>query len=99
MKPPPKPGFVLVVAREWRWLMRDRLAPLLIFGVPLIAFSILVAVFSHPVVRELRTVVVDDDRSQSSRNTVSRFLKKLTCCAMTSTFTASPRSRWNRRLS
>jgi ABC-2 type transport system permease protein len=70
MKAPHKPGFVLVAVREWRWLMRDRLAPLLILGVPLIAFSILVAVFSHPVIRGLRTVVVDDDRSQSSRNLV-----------------------------
>ena len=70
MKPPHKPGFALVAAREWRWLMRDRLAPLLIFGVPLLAFAILVAVFSHPVIRGLRTVVVDDDRSQTSRNLV-----------------------------
>jgi len=70
MKPPHKPGFALVLAREWRWLMRDRLAPLLIFGVPVLAFTILVAVFSHPVIRGLRTVVVDDDRSQTSRNLV-----------------------------
>jgi len=70
VKRPAKPGFLLVAAREWRWLMRDRLAPLLIFGVPLLAFTILVAVFSHPVIRGLRTVVVDDDRSQSSRNLV-----------------------------
>jgi ABC-2 type transport system permease protein len=70
MKPAHKAGFALVVAREWRWLMRDRLAPLLIFGVPLLAFTILVAVFSHPVIRGLRTVVVDDDRSQTSRNLV-----------------------------
>ena len=70
MKRPPKPGFFPVAAREWRWLMRDRLAPLLIFGVPLLAFAILVAVFSHPVIRGLHTVVVDDDRSESSRNLV-----------------------------
>ena len=63
-------GLSLVAAREWRWLMRDRFAPLLIFGVPLLAFAILIAVFSHPVIRGLRTVVVDDDRSQSSRNLV-----------------------------
>jgi len=61
---------MLVAAREWRWLMRDRLARLLVFGVPLLAFAILVSVFSHPVIRGLRTVVVDDDRSQSSRNAI-----------------------------
>jgi len=70
MKRPHKPGFLLVAAREWRWLMRDRLAPLLVFGVPLLAFAILVAVFSHPVIRGLRMMVVDDDRTQSSRNLI-----------------------------
>jgi ABC-2 type transport system permease protein len=58
---------LLVAAREWRWLMRDRVAPLLIFGVPLLAVAILLAVFTHPVIRELRTVVIDDDRTQTSR--------------------------------
>jgi ABC-2 type transport system permease protein len=70
MKRPYRPGLLLVAAREWRWLMRDRLAPLLIFGVPLLAFAILVAVFTHPVIRGLRTVVIDDDRTQTSRNLI-----------------------------
>jgi ABC-2 type transport system permease protein len=70
MKRPPKPGLLLVAAREWRWLMRDRLAPLLVFVVPLVAFAILAAVFSQPVIRGLRTAVVDDDRTQTSRNLI-----------------------------
>src|SRR5262245_54894818 len=70
MKRPAKPGLRLVAAREWRWIMRDRLAPLVIFVVPLLAFSILVSGFSHPVMRGLRTVVVDDDRTQTSRNLI-----------------------------
>ena len=70
MKRTHRPGLLLVATREWRWLMRDRLAPLLIFGVPLLAFAILVAVFTHPVMRELHTVVIDDDRSQTSRNLI-----------------------------
>jgi ABC-2 type transport system permease protein len=70
MKRPHRPGLLLVAAREWRWLMRDRVARLLIFVVPLLAFTILVAVFSHPVMRGLRTVVIDDDRSQTSRNLI-----------------------------
>jgi ABC-2 type transport system permease protein len=62
-----KRGFWLVVRREWRWLLHDHLAPILIFGVPLFAFAVLTAVFSHPVIRELGLVVVDADRSDTSR--------------------------------
>ena|SRR5215471_10846720 len=34
MRPPPKPGFWLVVRREWRWILHDHIALILIFGVP-----------------------------------------------------------------
>src|SRR5262249_11694310 len=67
MRPAPKPGFFLVARREWRWLIRDRAALILIFGVPLFAFVVLTAVFSHPVIRGLGVVVVDADRSETSR--------------------------------
>jgi ABC-2 type transport system permease protein len=67
MKRPPKAGFLLVARREWRWLFHDRLALILIFGVPLFAFVVLTAVFSHPVIRGLGVVVVDADRSDTSR--------------------------------
>jgi len=67
MRPPPKPGFWLVARREWRWILHDRAALILIFGVPLFAFAVLTAVFSHPVIRELGVVVVDADRSDTSR--------------------------------
>jgi ABC-2 type transport system permease protein len=67
MKPAPKPGFLLVARREWRWLLHDRVALILIFGVPLFAFVALTAVFSHPVIRGLGVVVVDEDRSDTSR--------------------------------
>ena len=70
MKRPHAPGLLLVSAREWRWLVHDRVAQLLIFGVPLLAFAILIAVFSHPVMRGLRTVVVDDDRTATSRHLI-----------------------------
>jgi ABC-2 type transport system permease protein len=53
-----KPGFLLVAAREWRWLLHDRAALILIFGVPLFAFAVLTAVFSHPVIRGLGVVIV-----------------------------------------
>ena len=62
-----KPGFLLVAAREWRWLVHDRVAFFLIFGVPLFAFVALSAVFSQPVIRGLGVVVVDADRSDTSR--------------------------------
>jgi ABC-2 type transport system permease protein len=67
MRPKPKPGFLLVVRREWRWLLHDRAALILIFGVPLFAFAVLTAVFSHPVIRDLGAVIVDADRSETSR--------------------------------
>ena len=67
MRRKPKPGFLLVARREWRWLLHDRAALILIFGVPLFAFAVLAAVFSHPVIRELGVVIVDADRSETSR--------------------------------
>jgi ABC-2 type transport system permease protein len=63
----PKPGFLLVAKRECRWLLHDRAAVILIFGVPLFAFIVLTAVFSHPVIRGMGVVVVDQDRSETSR--------------------------------
>jgi ABC-2 type transport system permease protein len=62
-----KPGFLLVAAREWRWLLHDRVALFLIFGVPLFTVVVLTAVFSQPVIRGLGVVVVDADRSDTSR--------------------------------
>src|SRR5271167_1869401 len=67
MRPKPNPGFLLVARREWRWLLHDRAALILIFGVPLFAFAVLTAVVSHPLIRELGVVVVDADRSDTSR--------------------------------
>jgi ABC-2 type transport system permease protein len=67
MRPSSKPGFWLVARRECRWLFLDRVALLLIFGVPLFAFVILTTVFSHPVIRGLGVTVVDEDRSDASR--------------------------------
>jgi ABC-2 type transport system permease protein len=67
MRPAAKPGFFLVARRECRWLLHDRVALLLIFGVPLFAFLVLTAVFSHPVIRGLGVVIVDQDRSETSR--------------------------------
>jgi ABC-2 type transport system permease protein len=62
-----KPGFLLVARRECQWLLGDRVALLLIFGVPLFAFVVLTTVFSHPVIRHLGVTVVDMDRSDASR--------------------------------
>ncbi len=61
------PGFWRVAQREWRWLFQDRVALLLIFGVPLFAFVVLTTVFSHPVIRGLGVTIVDEDRSDASR--------------------------------
>jgi ABC-2 type transport system permease protein len=67
MRPPPKPGFLPVARREIRWLVRDRMALILIFAVPLFGLLVLSAAFSHPVVRGLGAVVIDEDRSEISR--------------------------------
>ena len=66
MRPAPRPGMLLVAAREWRWMRRDRLALFLSIGVPIIAFIILAGIFSNAVVRNLRVSVVDADRSSTS---------------------------------
>lgn len=66
MSTTPKPGFLLVARRECRWLFHDRVALLLIFGVPLFAFVVLTTVFSHPVIRGLGVTVVDEDKSDAS---------------------------------
>src|SRR5262252_186247 len=67
-----KPGFLLVARRELRWLLHDRAARLLIFVVPLFAFVVLTAAFSNPVIRGLGVVVVDADRSDTSRTFVEQ---------------------------
>src|SRR5215813_12467440 len=67
MRRPANPGFFLVAVREWRFLMHDRAALILMFGVPLFAFVVLAGAFSHPVIRGLGVVVVDQDRSDVSR--------------------------------
>jgi ABC-2 type transport system permease protein len=63
----PKPGFLLVAKRECQWLLQDRVALILILGVPLFAFVVLTIVFSHPVIRGLGVSIVDEDRSDASR--------------------------------
>jgi ABC-2 type transport system permease protein len=72
MRAAARPGFRLVARREWRWLLHDPVALILIFGVPLFAFVVLSLAFSHPVIRGLGVVVVDADRSQVSRDFVEQ---------------------------
>jgi ABC-2 type transport system permease protein len=66
MKAPPRPGFLLVAAREWRWMRCDGVALFLAVGVPVFAFAVLALIFSNAVVRNLRVTVVDADRSPAS---------------------------------
>jgi ABC-2 type transport system permease protein len=62
-----KPGFLMVARRECQWLFHERVALLLMFGVPLFSFVVLTTVFSRPVIRDLGVTVVDEDRSDASR--------------------------------
>jgi ABC-2 type transport system permease protein len=66
MKQSPKAGLLLVAAREWRWMLRDRIALVLSVAVPVIAFAILSLTFSNAVIRNLRVTIVDADRSPTS---------------------------------
>jgi ABC-2 type transport system permease protein len=66
MKTPPRPGILLVATRELRWMRRDGVALFLALGVPIIAFTILAAIFSNAVVRNLKVTIVDADRSPTS---------------------------------
>ncbi|ULJ75841.1 ABC transporter permease [Rhizobium gallicum] len=63
-------GIVDIAVREVIWIWRDKVALLLVVGIPLIAFSILVAIFNNAVIRDLRVDVVDQDRSNTSETFV-----------------------------
>jgi ABC-2 type transport system permease protein len=63
-------GILDVAVREVTWICRDRVALLLVVGIPLIAFAILSATFSNAVIRDLRVDVVDQDRSKTSETFV-----------------------------
>lgn len=63
-------GIVDVARREVIWIWQDKVALLLVVGIPLIAFAILAATFSNAVIRDLRVDVVDQDRSRTSETFV-----------------------------
>ena len=66
MRPPAKPGLLLVATRELRWMQRDGVALVLAVLVPILAFAILTLTFSNAVIRNLRVAIVDADRSATS---------------------------------
>lgn len=70
MSAPAAVGVLAVAAREWRWIVSDRVARLLVVVIPLLAFALLAATFGNAVIRDLRVDVVDQDRSQSSQDFV-----------------------------
>jgi ABC-2 type transport system permease protein len=63
-------GIVDVAVREVIWIWRDKVALLLVVGIPLIAFAILAATFNNAVIRDLQVDVVDQDRSNTSETFV-----------------------------
>lgn len=60
-------GFVAVVLREARWLLRDRVAILIVLVLPLFAFGVLSLTFRNAVVRDLGVDIVDQDHSRTSQ--------------------------------
>lgn len=63
-------GIVDVAIREVIWIWRDKVALLLVVGIPLFSFALLAATFSNAVIRDLRVDVVDQDRSKTSETFV-----------------------------
>src|SRR5262245_2432634 len=63
-------GLADVAVREVIWIWRDKVALLLVIGIPLIAFAILAATFSNAVIRDLRVDIVDQDRTKTSETFV-----------------------------
>jgi ABC-2 type transport system permease protein len=61
-----RPGLVRVALREVHWIWHDRVALILVVGVPLLAFALLSLTFSNAVIRDLRVDVVDQDQTRSS---------------------------------
>ena len=70
MNGPLRPGFLAVAAREVAWIRRDRVAQLMVFVVPLVAFALLAMTFGNAVIRQLKVDVVDQDRSPFSMTLV-----------------------------
>jgi ABC-2 type transport system permease protein len=70
MARPLRPGLIAVISREVAWVRHDRVARLVLFTIPLIAFALLAMIFSNAVIRQLRVDVVDEDNSQTSRTIV-----------------------------
>ena len=66
MPAPPRPGLVSVMVREFQWMWHDKVALILVIGVPLLAFTLLSLTFSSAVIRDLRVDVVDQDQTRSS---------------------------------
>lgn len=60
-------GFLAVAVREMRWLLRDRVAFLIVVILPLVVFGLLSATFQNAVVRNLGVDVVDADQSRTSQ--------------------------------
>ena len=50
----PRPGILSVAVREVIWIWRDKVALLVVVGVPLLAFALLAATFSNAVIRDLQ---------------------------------------------
>lgn len=66
----PSTGLLAVAAREIDWIWHDRVALLLVVGVPLLAFAILSFTFGNAVIRDLRVDVVDADNTPTSQTFV-----------------------------
>jgi ABC-2 type transport system permease protein len=65
-----KPGLLLVLRRELRWMRRRPAMPIMTLGFPLLVFVLLAAVFNTGLPTHLPVAVLDQDRSTLSRQIV-----------------------------
>lgn len=72
MRPPARPGLLLVATREIRFFRRDHAGLFLLIAIPLISFAVLAWAFSSAVVRGLNVVVIDMDRSAISTDIIQQ---------------------------
>ena len=67
---PVRPGLLLVLRRELRWMRRRPAMPIMTFAFPLLVFAMLAAVFGTGLPTRLPVAVLDQDHSTLSRQVV-----------------------------
>ena len=65
-----RPGLLLVLRRELRWMRRRPAMPIMTLVFPLLVFGVLAAIFNTGLPTDLPVAVLDQDRSPLSRQII-----------------------------